>query len=172
MSVKDQAICIRAIDYSETSQVVTLFSQTHGKLSVLAKGSRRPKSAFGGAIEVFSYGDIVFIEPRQGTLAILTEFQIHYDVLRALSGNLFGLHGCLFVAELLNKLTQDYDSHPALYDRLLHWMRRISGCEGPRLDRTGMLALMVIFQWTLLKDIGLGLEVEACVNCGQAYSPQ
>ncbi len=172
MSVKDQAICIRAIDYSETSQVVTLFTRGHGKISALAKGTRRPKSAFGGPIEVFSYGDVVFVEPHQGTLAILTELQTQYDVLRALSGNLFALHGCLLAAELLSRLTQDQDPHPSLFDRFIQFARRVSGCEGPRLDRSGILALMVVFQLALLKDIGLGLELEACVNCGRPYARQ
>ncbi|MHC4155757.1 MAG: DNA repair protein RecO, partial [Planctomycetota bacterium] len=56
MLTKDEAICIRAVDYSETSQIVTFFTRANGKVGAIAKGSKRPKSAFDGAIEVFSHG--------------------------------------------------------------------------------------------------------------------
>ena len=56
MQIKDKAICLRAVNYSETSQVVTLFTRDHGKIAAMAKGSRRAKSSFDGAIEVFSFG--------------------------------------------------------------------------------------------------------------------
>ncbi|MHC4433863.1 MAG: DNA repair protein RecO, partial [Planctomycetota bacterium] len=48
MLTKDMAICIRAVDYSETSQIVTLFARDTGKIGAIAKGSKRPKSKFDG----------------------------------------------------------------------------------------------------------------------------
>ncbi|MBM4027044.1 MAG: DNA repair protein RecO, partial [Planctomycetes bacterium] len=41
MLTKDQAICLRTVDYSETSQVVTLFARQAGKVRAIAKGSKR-----------------------------------------------------------------------------------------------------------------------------------
>ena len=37
----DNAICIRDLDWSESSQVVVLLTEAHGKVRGLAKGSRR-----------------------------------------------------------------------------------------------------------------------------------
>ncbi|MFQ6036643.1 MAG: DNA repair protein RecO, partial [Sedimentisphaerales bacterium] len=56
MLIKDTAICIRAVDYSETSQIVTFFTRATGKIRAIAKGSKRPKSAFDGPIEILSFG--------------------------------------------------------------------------------------------------------------------
>ena len=53
MLTKDTAICIRTVDYSETSQIVTFFTRAKGKLTAIAKGSKRPKSAFDGTVEIF-----------------------------------------------------------------------------------------------------------------------
>ena len=75
MLTKDTAICIRTTDYSETSQIVTLFTKAAGKISAIAKGSKRPKSAFDGPLEVLSYGRIVFSDSNREKLATLTEFQ-------------------------------------------------------------------------------------------------
>ena len=65
MMTKDLGICISAIDYSETSQIVTFFTRETGKISAIAKGSKRPKSAFGGPIEILAYGNIVFTARRR-----------------------------------------------------------------------------------------------------------
>ena len=35
---KATGIVVRAIDFSETSQIVTLFTREHGKISGIAKG--------------------------------------------------------------------------------------------------------------------------------------
>jgi DNA repair protein RecO (recombination protein O) len=40
MQIKDTAICLRMVNYSETSQVVTLFTRDSGKVAAMAKGSR------------------------------------------------------------------------------------------------------------------------------------
>ncbi|MEL7362835.1 MAG: recombination protein O N-terminal domain-containing protein, partial [Bacteroidota bacterium] len=47
MIVRTDAVVLRTLDYGETSQIVALFAREHGLLSVIAKGSRRPKSRFG-----------------------------------------------------------------------------------------------------------------------------
>ncbi|MDX1591525.1 MAG: DNA repair protein RecO [Balneolaceae bacterium] len=44
MIVKTEAIVLRSINFQETSLIVTLFTRKHGKVAVIAKGARRPKS--------------------------------------------------------------------------------------------------------------------------------
>ena len=75
MLTKDAAICIRAVDFSETSQIVTFFARANGKVSVIAKGSKRAKSAFDGPIEILSFGKIVFSNSTREKLSTLTEFE-------------------------------------------------------------------------------------------------
>ena len=72
---KDTAICIRTTDYSETSQILTFFAKDSGKISAIAKGSKRPRSSFAGPFEIFSYGKIVFADSNKEKLSTLTEFE-------------------------------------------------------------------------------------------------
>ena len=168
MLSKDLAICIRAIDYSETSQIVTFFARASGKIDAIAKGSKRPKSPFDGPIEILSHGNIVFIDSNREKLATLTEFQ-QQPALRNLYGNLFVLHCCLFGAELLNKLTHDYDPHPGLFDSFLEFMQNANEQQSTG-DRQGdILALLILFQLTLLKEIGLQPILSHCVNCKKSH---
>ncbi len=168
MLVKDTAICIRAIDYSETSQIVTFFAKESGKISAIAKGSKRPKSAFGGPFEIFSCGKIVFADSNKEKLATLTEFESSFGGagFSSLSANLFRLNCCLFAAELLNKLTHDYDPHPKLFDDFLQFLRN----AGEGSNNFDMLTLLILFQLSLLKETGLQPVLNHCINCKTQYT--
>jgi DNA repair protein RecO (recombination protein O) len=164
---KDIAICIRAIDYSETSQIVTFFAKATGKISAIAKGSKRPKSAFDGPIEIFSYGKIVFADSKKEKLATLTEFESAYGGagFTGLSSNLFIMNCCLFGAELLNKFIHDYDPHPQLFDDFLQFLENAQESK----NKHQMLALLILFQLGLLKEVGLQPILSYCVNCKTRY---
>jgi len=176
MLTKDTAICIRATDFSETSQILTLFTRAAGKIGVIAKGSKRPKSAFDGPIEVFSYGEIVFSDSSREKLATLTEFQ-QKPGFADLANNLFALNCCLFGAELVNSLTNDYDPHPELFDSFLQFLRntneilRRTPNGGDTLHASrDTLALLILFQLVLLREIGLMPILNACANCKTQYA--
>ena len=167
MLIKDTAICIRAVDYSETSQIVTFFARAAGKISAIAKGSKRPKSAFDGPIEIFSYGKIVFSDSNKEKLATLTEFESACGGagFTGLSNNLFTLNCCLFSTELLNKFTHDYDPHPQLFDDFLQFLQNAQENK----NKHQMLALLILFQLGLLKEVGLQPILSYCVNCKTRY---
>jgi len=171
MLTKDEAICIRALDYSETSQIVTFFTRATGKISAIAKGSKRPKSTFDGTIEVFSHGKIVFSDSTREKLATLTEFEQQPSFAR-LSNNLFALNCCLFATELLNGLIDEYDPHPQLFDSFLQFLRntnehQASSISTGRLtaEHRDVISLLILFQLALLKEIGLQPILNACANC-------
>lgn len=159
--IKDIAICIRAVDYSETSQIVTLFTRATGKIKAIAKGSKRPKSAFDGPIEIFSCGKIVFSDSKREKLATLTEFEQQAGFTHR-SDNLFALNCCLLGAELLSNLTNDYDPHPQLFDSFRQFLESIRETSHERRDT---ISLLILFQLALLKEVGLQPILNACVNC-------
>jgi DNA repair protein RecO (recombination protein O) len=168
MLTKDLAICIRAIDYSETSQIVTFFAKATGKIDAIAKGSKRPKSPFDGPIEVLSHGNVVFVDSTGEKLATLTEFQ-QKPALINLCNNLFMLYACLFAAELLNNLTHDHDPHPELFDSFLEFLHNVNEQHSTNDQQRDILALLILFQLSLLNDIGLQPILSHCANCKTRY---
>jgi len=168
MLTKDLAICIRALDYSETSQIVTFFTRAAGKISAIAKGSKRPKSAFDGTIEMFSFGKIVFSDSSKEKLAVLTEFEQQPTFLH-LQSELFVLNCCLFGAELVNLLTNDYDPHPQLFDSFLQFLQNANEIRDTLHASRDTLSLLILFQLALLKEVGLQPILSYCVNCKTRY---
>jgi DNA repair protein RecO (recombination protein O) len=164
MLKKDEAICIRTIDYSETSQILTLFCKETGKVGAIAKGARRAKSPFGGPIEVFSHGHIVFSEGAEGKLSTLTEFERRGDF-AMLRRDLLSLNAAFFGAEMVNSLTTDKDPHPDVFDDFLSFLGNLEQATG----NAGSLRLLIIFQLSILGRLGTGLVLGSCANCSKGY---
>ena len=61
---KTEAVVLRSIRYGEADRIVHLYSATRGRIGAIAKGSRRPKSRFGGRLEPFFRLDLVLYEGR------------------------------------------------------------------------------------------------------------
>ena len=83
MRQRAQAICLRATDYSETSQVVAFLTREAGVVRMIAKGTKRAKSKSGGAIDLMSEGEVVYTPSRSGGLGTLVEFvetETHRDM--------------------------------------------------------------------------------------------
>ncbi|MHC4289795.1 MAG: DNA repair protein RecO, partial [Planctomycetota bacterium] len=161
MQIKDTAICLRMVNYSETSQVVTLFTRDSGKVAAMAKGSRRAKSSFDGPIEVFSFGEVMFIiKESGGQLATLTEFD-QQPRFRLLSQNLNALNAALFAAELTEKFLEDHDPHPDLFDKYIKFLETIQREE----NHANRLAWLILYQLRLLEEIGVAPVLDTCVNC-------
>lgn len=157
MLKKDLAVCVRAIDYSETSQVVTFFAKDTGKFTAIAKGSKRPKSSFQGPIELFAQGRIVYSQSRTDKMATLTEFSQQPPFMFA-ARDLFALHCASLAAELVNSGIDDYDPHPKLFDMFLEFLHGLD-------EKQDTLRLLIIFQLNLLKEIGLMPVLDHCTNC-------
>src|SRR4051794_37468303 len=61
---KTEAVVLRSIRYGEAARIVHLSSATRGRIGAIAKGSRRPKSRFGGRLEPFFRLNLVLYEGR------------------------------------------------------------------------------------------------------------
>ncbi len=165
MLAKDTAICIRTTDYSETSQVVTFFTRIAGKVDAIAKGSKRPKSSFGGPLEIFSYGQIMFTDSSRERLSTLTEFVQQKDF-SSLAKNHFGLNCAYLAVELTGKLTTDYDPHPELFDSLVEFLQNLQDSKAD----ANRLVLLILFQLSLLREAGLQPVLHICVNCKNEFN--
>lgn len=167
MQTKDLAICLRTVSYSETSQVVTLLMRENGKIGAMAKGSRRAKSSFGGAIEIFSYGPAMFSQKAGGQLATLTDFDPQ-PRFRGLHGDLRAMHTALFAAELTEAFLEDGDPHPLLFDKFIKFLETVQETK----DESTLWAWLILYQLRLLEEIGLSPLLDSCVNCSAAFSPR
>ena len=68
---KTEAVVLRSIRYGEADRILHLYSAPKGRIGAIAKGSRKPRSRFGGRLEPFFRLDLILHEGR-GDLATVT----------------------------------------------------------------------------------------------------
>jgi DNA repair protein RecO (recombination protein O) len=160
MRQREPAICLGATDYSETSQVVHFLTRGAGPVRLLAKGSKRAKSKSGGAIDLFSEGDLLFIAGRGEGLGTLVEFAetVAHNALRKEAS---ALDAGLFMIEAAGRLLGADDPHPEVFDLLHNSLNRLGQADAPR------PAVLAYFLWRLLRHAGLLGELRVCVSCGR-----
>jgi DNA repair protein RecO (recombination protein O) len=156
----DQCLCLGKTEYSETSQVLTLFSRNHGIVRVLARGAHRRTKAgagrFDGGIDLLDLGAGVFTEDPKADLATLTEWKLlngHLELRRSLRALRLGL----YAAELVSLVIEARDPHPDLFDRLMRTL--------PELATERREEALLAWELDLLKQSGYLPELFACVSC-------
>lgn len=161
--VPDRCICLRKFEYSETSQILTLFGRTHGVVRVIAKGAHRKTKAgasrFGGGVDLLDVGEAVFsVQPERdlGTLAEWNLREGHPDLRR----NLRGLYLGFYAAELVSFLIEEHDPHADLFDRLEETLLELGTARAEQ--------SFIAFQVDLLRDTGYLPELANCASCGQS----
>lgn len=157
---KDQAICLRDIDWSETSQVVVLMTEAHGLLRGLAKGSKRqsPSSVqrFSGGIELLTRGQIVATTRPTRELATLTEWDLQddfYHLRQSLEAQRLGM----YAADLVMAMFGEEDPHPRTFAAMARLLAALKAAEVRQ-------AALLGFQWDVLEDAGFKPELERDVH--------
>ena len=67
------AILLRKRKFSDTSLIVSWCTESLGCIDTVAKGARRPKSVFGGKLDLFFEAEIQIKRSRRSSLHTLTE---------------------------------------------------------------------------------------------------
>ncbi len=113
----DLAIVLSRIDYGERDRILTLLCANQGKVSVLAKGVRSPKSKLAGGIELFSESQVDFVQGKGG-LCVLTSSRLkrHFPgLIKNLDKTMLGYE----LLKIINKITED-SSGQEYYSTLLY----------------------------------------------------
>lgn len=108
---------MRRIKLTESSLIVTWFTETHGKLKTVAKGARRPKSAFAGRLDLFFAAEITFSFSRQSELHGLREVVLR-DTREGLRTRYERTQMAAYFVELVEMTTEFEHPVPEIYDLL------------------------------------------------------
>lgn len=76
---KTAGIILSTRPFKESSLIASVFTRRFGKIRVIAKGCRRPKSKFCGALEPFAKDDIIFYKREARDLYTLSDAVIVED---------------------------------------------------------------------------------------------
>lgn len=151
--IRTEAFVLRTMKYGETSLIVTLFTRAKGKITVMAKGARRPKSTFGASLQPMAYTQVVFYYKPTRSLQTLSESALvepHHALARSLEKITIGLR----IVELLRALLEEEAPQPAVFNLTRDVLRRLDAADA----RAGNL--WPYFQLRMAAALGLAPSVE------------
>ncbi|OIJ16138.1 DNA repair protein RecO [Anaerobacillus arseniciselenatis] len=156
MLQKVEGIVIRTTDYGESNKILTLYTRELGKIGVMARGAKRPKSRLSSISQLFTHGQYVF--QKTSGLGVLNQGEI-ISSFRDLRADIFLTAYSAYIVELLDKLTEQNEKNPYLFEFLYQTFHFID--EGYDYE-----ILTRIFEIKMLRVAGVGLHVDGCTHCG------
>ena len=154
---------MRTMDLGEADRVLTVLTPRLGKLRVIAKGVRRPRSRIAGGLQPFSDVQLVLAVGR--TFDVVTSTSLE-DPHLGLRNDLHSTAAAWYVVELADRFCEGAaDSHEAF--RLL--AQALSA-----LDAGSEVSREVVARWFelhLLEAMGFRPELARCLECGAAILP-
>jgi DNA repair protein RecO (recombination protein O) len=155
------AVVVGSFPLGESDRVVTFFTREFGRLRGVAKAARRLKSRFGGALELFTLGELVFFDTGRSDLVRVDHFDVSQPFAR-LRESLEALGEAAWIVEIVARTTGERDRQPALYGLLVRALRAME--VAPRPARVA-----VCFGVRCLDLLGHRPRLDRCVECSRVY---
>lgn len=160
--ITTHALCLRKIDFSETSQILTLLTDKLGTAGAIAKGAKREKSSLGGPLDLMClYQVVLYDRTRRGTLSILAQAEL-IDFFGPARSDYAAFRAAERIRELLLAIEVPGQDGPAT---LLLGVKALRG-----LGRGRDAEVLARFAWGLLRVQGIEPEVTRCVISGREPS--
>ncbi|MDP1644530.1 MAG: DNA repair protein RecO [Thiobacillus sp.] len=143
--------------FKETSVVAEVFTRSHGRAALIARGARRPTSALRGLMQPFTPLLLSWFGKSELKTLHAAEWQ---GGLMAPEGR--ALMCGFYLNELLLRLLARGDAHELLYDRYVDTLEQLAG-EACSTDYERILRR---FEKNLLNEIGYGATFDVDADSG------
>lgn len=158
---QDVAYVLHGRAYQNTSMIVDVFTREYGRLSLLAKGAKRPASALYGVLQPF--------QPLFVSWGGRSELKTLYS---AETGNRAGsnLNGDqiylgMYLNELLFRLLHKEEAHAQIFDDYQHCLELLT-------DKADEEVVLRFFELHLLEELGYAVNLETEYATGMAIAAE
>ena len=153
------AYLLQVRPYQETSLLIEAFGQTHGRVGLVARGARRPKSAWRGLLQPFR--PLVLGYAGRGALQTLRTAEAAGTVAVPAGDRIVT---AFYLNELLLALLRRGDPHPELFERYGHALVELATDADPEPS-------LRRFELGLLQELGYALCLEHEADGGGPLDP-
>lgn len=158
--IKTEAVVLSKINYGDTSLIVSLYTKDYGKISVIVKGGRSPKSKTGFIVDPINNINVVIYSKDTRELQILSGADLISPFSR-IKEDYDKLKYSHAVLELLKKLTVDHEVNERLYKGLVRILSLFETSDEPPVVIFGRFFLF------FLTELGYEIQLEKCSGCGR-----
>ena len=153
----DECFLLHHRPHGETSLIVDVFTKKNGKMSIIAKGAKKPKSKFFGYLTPFTKLKIIYT--GRSELKTLTNIDRDFsESTNSLSKTSYSL---LYINELLIRLLPKDAVHEDLFQLYESFLVKIHSGENIELTLRS-------FELDMLEMLGYGLDFENEIDKNQS----
>ena len=153
----EPAFILHTYPYRETSLIVEAFTERHGRVAMVAKGAKRPRSEMRGVLQAFQ--PLLLSWAGAGELKTLVKGEWQGGLpLPTGAALLCGF----YLNELLLKLLAREDAHPVLWREYASALRSLTEDSAP----ASQAATLRCFELRLLAELGYALTLTHDVATG------
>ncbi|BAM47248.1 DNA repair protein RecO [Amphibacillus xylanus] len=155
MLEKVEGVIIRTQNYGETHLIATLLTDKLGKIGVLARGAKKPRSRMAAVTQLFIHGEYL-VRLGRG-LSILEQGDV-VNSHRKIREDIFLTAYASYLAELTNVLVDEKQPNYYVYQQLLLTLQGITDFKDP-------LVLTLMYEMKLYNVAGFAPTIDRCQNC-------
>jgi DNA repair protein RecO (recombination protein O) len=156
----EPAFVLHSYPFRETSLILDVFSRQHGRLTVVARGARRPKSSLRGMLMNFQPLLLSWFGKGEVRTLHSAEWQGGQPYLQGTA-----LMCGFYLNELVINLLARDDPHQQLFDYYRATLHRLA-------HESDHAATLRCFEKHLLQELGYALILEREANNGKAIQPE
>jgi DNA repair protein RecO (recombination protein O) len=154
---KSEAIVLFTMDYGESDVILTLYTPEYGKIKGIAKGARRSRRRFVGALEPPSHISMNFFCSGKSDLVRVDDAKL-LDGFDSLKADIETVTYGSYFLELVNEMTGEGQGGHEIYSTLLSFLKLLSAEKSNDL-------IVRSFEIRFLDGLGLLPHLSGCVIC-------
>ena len=158
---KTEAIVLKRLKFGDTSKIVTLYTKDYGKIKVIAKGIRKPKSRLAGTLETFFHIHIVFYKKTTTEIYLLSQSEIMHPFLK-ITKDLNRYAFASGALELLDKLITGEEPNQKIFELIFSTLSFMESCESRSVEKS-----FLFFALRLADILGYKPKFDRCISCGK-----
>ncbi len=159
-SFSTDAVLLRRIEYGDYDLIVTYFTRSMGRISVIAKNAKKSVRRFAGALDPFIAMNIECSLPkRKGSLPILNRVDIENPFPNIRTSTAKTGYASYWV-EIINSWMDEGKPDEAVYDLIFHVLDSLNSGKIP------VEVLSVLFQIRFMGISGFTPNLLECGQCG------
>ncbi len=153
------AIVLRTWAFGESDKIVSFLTESHGKLTGIAKGAKRSRKRFVNSLEPFSLVNLRFHDRAQGNLVFIIASDLAFGFKHLLT-SLEKISFASYLVEITDGLIGEREENRLVFRHLKDGLTHLE-------EQATSLTFLTSFELKLLKLAGYQPWLESCRRCGR-----
>jgi DNA repair protein RecO (recombination protein O) len=159
MICRTDAVVLRTMKFRDTSLIATVLTPDFGKVSLLAKGARAPRSKMGSVLQPMNRLTVVFYHRESRDLQLVTQADVSVGH-RRLGTDLASMAAGMAVIELTDAVVKGVEENRPLFALVERTLGAIDAATKPP------AGAFYHFEIRLMGLLGFRPEFARCTRCG------